>query len=106
VGLSARGIAPLRTLGTTANETELRVDYPGGAQVRLYGGRQPDALRGIYLDGVVLDEFATWTRASGPRSSAGARRPPGWAVFIGTPKGATAFFELWRRSQTEPTGSR
>jgi len=25
----------------------------------------------------------------------------GWAVFIGTPKGRNAFFELWRRSQSE-----
>ena len=25
----------------------------------------------------------------------------GWAVFIGTPKGRNAFFELWRRAQRE-----
>jgi hypothetical protein len=25
----------------------------------------------------------------------------GWAVFIGTPRGRNAFFELWRRSQAE-----
>ena len=25
----------------------------------------------------------------------------GWAVFIGTPKGRNAFFELWRRAQAE-----
>ena len=96
------GIAPLRTLGTTANETELRVDYPGGAQVRLYGADNPDALRGIYLDGVVLDEFADMD----PRVWSEIIRPAladrqGWAVFIGTPKGRNSFFELWRRSQTE-----
>src|SRR6202034_3626934 len=26
----------------------------------------------------------------------------GWAVFIGTPRGRNAFFELWRRAQSEP----
>jgi len=96
------GIAPLRALGATANETELRVDYPGGAQVRLYGADNPDALRGIYLDGVVLDEFAdmdprVWTEIIRP---ALADRQ-GWAVFIGTPKGRNGFYEQWRRAQTE-----
>jgi hypothetical protein len=40
------------------NHSELRVDYGNGGQVRLYGADNPDALRGIYLDGVVLDEYA------------------------------------------------
>jgi phage terminase large subunit len=51
-------IAPLRAIGASAHDTELRVDYPNGGQVRLYGADNPDALRGIYLDGIVLDEFA------------------------------------------------
>ena len=51
-------MAPLRAIGTSAHETELRVDYPNGGQVRLYGADNPDALRGIYLDGIVLDEYA------------------------------------------------
>jgi phage terminase large subunit len=42
--------------GATAHEGELRVDYPGGGQVRLYGADNPDAMRGIYLDGIVLDD--------------------------------------------------
>ena len=41
-----------------ASETELRVDLPGGARIRLYGADNPDRLRGLYLDGVVLDEYA------------------------------------------------
>jgi phage terminase large subunit len=57
----------------------------------------PDVLRGIYLDGVVLDEFADMD----PRVWSEIIRPAladrqGWAVFIGTPKGRNAFFELWR----------
>jgi hypothetical protein len=90
-------MAPLRAIGASAHESELRVDYPNGGQVRLYGADNPDALRGIYLDGIVLDEFADMD----PRVWSEIIRPAladrqGWAVFIGTPKGRNAFFELWR----------
>ena len=95
-------VAPLRPGGAGTHETELRADYHNSGQVRLYGADNPDALRGIYLDGVVLDEYADmdprmWTEVIRP---ALADRQ-GWAVFIGTPKGRNAFFELWRRSQTD-----
>jgi phage terminase large subunit len=91
-----------RVAGATVHESELRVDYPGGAQVRLYGADNPDAMRGVYFDGVVLDEYAdmdprVWSEIIRPALA--DRR--GWAVFIGTPRGRNAFFELWRRSQTE-----
>jgi hypothetical protein len=95
-------MAPLRQFGATVHESELRVDYPKGGQVRLYGADNPDAMRGIYLDGIVLDEYADMD----PRVWSEIIRPAladrlGWAVFIGTPKGRNAFFELWRRSQAE-----
>jgi phage terminase large subunit len=51
-------MASVRPLGATVHESELRVDYTNGAQVRLYGTDNPDAMRGIYLDGIVLDEYA------------------------------------------------
>jgi phage terminase large subunit len=97
------GIAPARIEGATAHESELRVDFPRGAQVRLYGADNPDALRGLYLDGVVLDEYAdmdprVWSEVIRPALA--DRR--GWAVFIGTPRGRNAFFDLWRRAQSEP----
>jgi hypothetical protein len=95
--------APLRAGGATVHESELRVDYPGGGQVRLYGADNPDALRGIYLDGIVLDEYADMD----PRVWSEVIRPAlvdrrGWAVFIGTPRGRNGFFKLWRRAQSEP----
>ena len=37
-------------------ESELRVDLVNRSMIRLYGADNPDALRGPYLDGVVLDE--------------------------------------------------
>ena len=80
----------------SVNESELRIDYWNGARVRLYGADNPDRLRGIYLDGVILDEYAdmdprVWTEVIRP---ALADRQ-GWAVFIGTPKGHNAFYEIY-----------
>jgi hypothetical protein len=97
-------VAPLVPARAIVHETELRVDFPeSGGQVRLYGADNPDALRGLYLDGVVLDEYAdmdprVWSEVIRPALADRA----GWAVFIGTPKGRNAFFELWRRAQSEP----
>jgi phage terminase large subunit len=95
-------MAPARAIGATAHESELRVDYRNGGQVRLYGADNPDAMRGVYLDGIVLDEYADMD----PRVWSEIIRPAladrqGWAVFIGTPKGRNGFFDLWRRSQAE-----
>jgi phage terminase large subunit len=42
-------------LEATANISEMRVDFYG-RRISLYGADSPDSLRGIYLDGVVLDE--------------------------------------------------
>ncbi len=89
-------MAPLRSIGAEINEAELRADYPNGGQVRLYGADNIDALRGIYLDGVVLDEYADMD----PNLWAEVIRPAladrkGWAVFIGTPKGRNAFYRIW-----------
>jgi phage terminase large subunit len=92
----------LRIPGATANESELRVDIPpfgeeqgGGARIRLYGADNPDALRGIYLDGVVLDEVAQMS----PRVYQEILGPTlvdrqGWVVFIGTPQGQNDFYDL------------
>ena len=83
--------------GAAINESELRVDLPNGARIRLYGADNYDRMRGIYLDGVVLDEYAdqppqAWREVIRP---ALADRQ-GWAVFIGTPKGRNAFHEVYQ----------
>lgn len=82
--------------GVQYNETELRADLPNGSRIRLYGADNPDRLRGLYLDGVVLDEYAdmrygVWGEVLRPALS----DRKGWAVFIGTPKGPNAFHKLW-----------
>lgn len=84
-----------------ANASELWVELINGARIRLFGGDNPDALRGLYLDGVILDEYADMR----PRVWGEIIRPlladrQGWAVFIGTPKGHNAFYDVWRTAQT------
>jgi phage terminase large subunit len=89
--------------GAVTNEQELRVDLPGGGRVRLYGADNYERLRGIYLDGVIVDEFGDVD----PRAWSEVIRPAladrkGWAVFIGTPKGRNHFAEIWNQAQDRP----
>jgi len=44
--------------GIKFNESELRADFPNGGRIQLLGADNPDSLRGIYLDGIALDEYA------------------------------------------------
>lgn len=82
-------------------ESELAVDLKNGSRVRLFGADNPDALRGIYLDGVVLDEYGdqrptVWGEIIRPLLA--DRR--GWATFIGTPKGKNHFFDIREQART------
>ena len=82
--------------GVDYNEAELRANLPNGAQVRLFGADNPDRLRGMYLDGAILDEHAdmkptVWGQVVRPMLA----DRQGWAAFIGTPKGYNEFFDLW-----------
>ena len=90
--------------GVTFNESELRVDYPNGGQVRLYGGDNPDSLRGLYLDGVVVDEYGLhqsdlFTTVLRPALS----DREGWAMFLGTPNGKNQFYEIMKHAADDPT---
>jgi phage terminase large subunit len=89
--------------GVGVNESELRVDYPNGGRVRVYGADNPDALRGVYFDGVVLDEYGMMA----PKTFSEVIRPlladrQGWAIFIGTPNGKNEFYDTAQRAKTEP----
>jgi hypothetical protein len=82
--------------GRDVNESELSVRLPNGATISLYGADNPDALRGGYFDGVVLDEVADMK----PQIWGLIVRPmltdrQGWALFIGTPKGINLFSEAY-----------
>ena len=79
------------------SEGELWVKLINGAQIRLYGADNYDRMRGIYHDGVIIDEPAQ----QDPRAWPEVIRPTlsdfgGWATFIGTPAGRNWFYELGR----------
>lgn len=81
-----------------ANESELWVELVNGARIRIHGADNPDRLRGGYLSGVVLDEYAdmrsgVWGEVIRPMLA----DKGGWAVFIGTPKGKNEFYRVWQR---------
>ncbi len=96
-------VKPLRRRGAAVNESELRVDYPNGGQIRIYGADNPDSLRGIYLDGAVLDEPAQINPVLWPEVILPALADRGgWATFIGTPKGRDAFYKVWREALQAP----
>jgi phage terminase large subunit len=81
--------------GRRVNQSELRIDYPNDGQVRIYGGDNPDSLRGLYFDGVVLDEYGlhpakTFSEVIGPTLIDRG----GWALFLGTPNGKNQFYEI------------
>lgn len=87
-----------RPLNAIANIAELRVDFMG-RRISLYGADNPDSLRGIYLDGVVIDEIGDIN----PLIFSEVVRPAladrlGWAMFIGTPKGNNHFKDLRDRA--------
>jgi hypothetical protein len=90
--------------GRQVNESELRVDLPGDRRIRLFGADNPDSLRGLYFDGVALDEPAQmkpamWEEVIRP---ALADRN-GFAIFIGTPKGRNWFYDRYRKAEKDPT---
>jgi len=118
--------------GATPNKSELciyierphRLDPVTGKSdpdvITLYliGADDPDALRGMYLDGAVIDEFAqcdpiVWGQILRPsladrkkiawdlgikEDMEGIKMEP-WAIFIGTPKGQNHFYLRYKKAQ-------
>jgi hypothetical protein len=90
--------------GVDINESELWVRFPNnGARIQLYGGDNPDGMRGLRVDGAVIDEVAqikpeVWNEILQPALS----DRKGWAIFIGTPKGINLFSELYYKAEQLP----
>lgn len=99
-----RIVGHLGPLVVDISESELAITFRhNGARIALFGADNADALRGLRLDGAVLDEFAfiapeTWHSVLQPALA--DRR--GWALFIGTPAGVDAFSELYFAAESRP----
>ena len=86
------------------NESRLEITLVNGSMIALRSGNDPDNLRGSGYDFVVFDETAdlkqeVWTEVVRPALS--AQKPPGHALFCGTPKGHNWFKELYDMAKTE-----
>ena len=89
--------------GITINEADLKVTLADGQSIRLYSGESYERMRGLYFDGVVIDEFADID----PAAWHSVIRPcltdyKGWASFIGTPKGRNQFWKIFKNAVTDP----
>lgn len=98
-------LEPLRIAGAIEiNESDLSVLFKhNGAVIRVIGGDNPDAIRGVRLDGCVIDEVAqikpeVWIDIIQPALSDRL----GWAMFIGTPAGINLFSEIYYKAEGLP----
>ena len=86
------------------NESELSIVLKNASIISLKGADNYDSLRGVGLDGIVLDEFAdiapeAWFETLRPTLS----DTGGKALFIGTPKGIGNWaYELYQNSLDDP----
>ena len=89
--------------GTKINESETWVEFTNGARIRLYGADNPNSIRGLYFDGVVVDEVAQakpelWDAILIPALS----DRQGWVIFIGTPMGDDLLSRLYYNALDKP----
>jgi hypothetical protein len=89
--------------GKDPNEAELHVDLVNGSRITLFGSDNPNALRGPFFDGVVLDEFADMP----PSLFQQIVRPAladrqGFAIIIGTIKGRNQLWEQYIAAVDDP----
>lgn len=84
--------------------SELSVTLPNGAKIWLSGSDNINALRGLYLDGAVIDEFAQCR----PDLLEAVIQPclldrKGWLVLIGTAYGRlNKFYDYYEKSKEDP----
>ena len=91
--------------GVKVHEGDLRIDIPRPGKndfvrIMLLGAENPNSLLGLYLDGVILDEYAVmdpaiWNITIRPALS----DRKGWAIFIGTPRGDNHFKLIYEHAK-------
>jgi len=89
--------------GVVFQESLLQVRLPNGSWISLYGADNPDALRGMHPNGIVMDEVAdmkppVWGEIVRPMLTT----HQAWALFIGTPKGINLFSQLYYAALADP----
>ena len=90
-------------LAKPPQEAELKVTLKNEAVIYVLGADNADSLRGIYLDGAVMDEYAMFR----PAVFSQIIRPAlsdrnGWGIFASTPRGKNLFYDTVRTAQKNP----
>ena len=86
-----------------ANHSELRITFPNGAEIRLLSGENAERARGLYADGIVLDEADDI-----PNSHFNYIFLPcvldysGWMILMGTPKGKGNLYKGLQEAKERP----
>lgn len=89
-----------RIPGVKFNSSELRAEYPTGSRILLLGADAIHDLRGIYLDGAVLDEYALMSPRVFPEVILPALIDwQGWAILGGTPLGANQLKRAYEKAK-------
>jgi len=84
------------------NESELSVTLTNGAEICIKGADNEDSLRGAGINKVILDEYAyfkphVWEEIILPMLATSK----GHAMFIGTPSGYNAMYDLYLKGQSD-----
>jgi hypothetical protein len=88
------------------NEQRMLITFANGSMVKVCGSDEPDAIRGIDFDGVILDEFFlhnfnVWTEILRPIMSGDTKEGRDrrrWAMFLYTPKGSNQTTQMFDRA--------
>lgn len=88
--------------GVKIYENVCTVLLPNGASLRVVGADNPDALRGTFADGIVLDEYGdikpiVYDEIIRPMLN----ERKGWVLFFGTPKGQNQFYDVYCKAKRE-----
>jgi len=91
----------------TKNETELSLELYNGSNLKLKGADNPESLKGVGLNGCILDEYAfmkpyVWQEIVRPMLFDSG----GWCIFISTPYGYNHFHDLWEETLDKPNWER
>lgn len=86
------------------NEVELSITLKNGSVIELKGAENPDALRGVKLRGLIIDEIASirnwdWLWSEVLRATLTDFQAP--VLFISTPKGYNHFYDIYQTGQAK-----
>lgn len=93
-------ICPRNIMKSSPRESELSIELWNGSIIKLKGSDYPESLKGVPLDGVVMDEAAfhqelVWTEIIRPQ----LMDKKGWCHFISTPHGTNWFTSLFNEAR-------